>query len=93
MYFLSVSSILEAIFELRLLLQLGLSQLAATLMLMREELVSCLFYLNCVLNAEFTPGKTKGIDYIFNGEVRRLKKTVTPPSSTEAPNSKHGMFE
>jgi len=50
-----------------------------------------LFYFYIVLNAEFTPGKTKGIDYIFNGEVRRLKKTVTPPSSAEAPNSKYGF--
>lgn len=37
--------------------------------------------------AEFTPGRAKGIDYMFAGENRRLKKSVTPPTSTEAPSS------
>lgn len=33
------------------------------------------------VRAEFTPGKSKGIDYMFGGEQRRLKKTVAQPSS------------
>lgn len=34
---------------------------------------------------EFTPGRTKGIDYMFAGETRRIKKTVAAPASNEAP--------
>jgi hypothetical protein len=42
----------------------------------------------CAVHAEFTPGRTKGIDYMFAGETRRLKKSVVAPSSSEMPNSK-----
>jgi hypothetical protein len=41
----------------------------------------------CVSRAEFTPGRTKGIDYMFAGETRRIKKTVAAPASNEAPMS------
>ena len=40
-------------------------------------------------DAEFTPGKAKGIDYMFAGGDRRLKKTVTAPVSSEAPSSEY----
>jgi hypothetical protein len=44
----------------------------------------------CV-RAEFTPGRAKGIDYMFAGENRRLKKTVAAPTSTEAPSSEFNV--
>lgn len=37
---------------------------------------------------DFTPGKAKGIDYMFSGEARRLKKPAETPVSKEAPQSK-----
>jgi hypothetical protein len=46
-----------------------------------------IFTAACIRNAEFTPGRSKGIDYIFAGENRRLKKAAAAPTSTEAPSS------
>lgn len=51
---------------------------------MLRELNRCV----CAVHAEFTPGRAKGIDYMFAGETRRLKKTVVAPESSEMPNSK-----